>query len=127
MKLLTYDPQKHKKVLCGEVVGDMLFRWVKPEHFMRVSQSYGIQEIAFQKIMMEGIKTIVLKEEATEQRWEASVETWHLNGRVADYGHGKQRFLGIKFMHTHKIPEPDKIMEQVRTKIIDDAQISLLK
>ena len=106
MKLTAFDPGKNKYVLCGEVVGDTLFRWVKPEHFMRVLQGYGIQEVAFQKIMMEGLKKIVLKEEKTEQRWEADVETWKLNSKIADYGHGKQRFLSLKFMRTHELPKP---------------------
>lgn len=127
MKLLAFDPAKKKMVLCGEVVGDSLFRWVKPEHFMRVSQSYGIQEVAFQKIVIEGLKTIILKEEATEQRWEASVEDWRVHGRVADYGHGKQRFLGIKFMRTHKIPEPDPVKEEQRVKTVQKSQIDLFK
>jgi len=105
MKLLTYDPAKKKKVLCGELVGDTLFRWVKPEHFMRVVQGYGIQEIAFQEIMKQGVKKIVLKETHTEQRWEADVETWKYRGKVADYGHGKQRFLSLKYMRTHKMPK----------------------
>lgn len=120
MKLITFDPAKNKRVLVGEVVGDTLFRWVKPEHFMRVLQGYGIQEVAFQKIMMEGLKTIVLKEEATEQRWEASVEIWKLNSKIADYGHGKQRFLSLKFMKTHEMPKPDEAKEKKRADIIQE-------
>ena len=72
---------------------------------MRVLQGYGIQEVAFQEMMSKGVKKIVLKETHTNKNWEASVETWLENSKVADYGHGKQRFLSLKFMKDHKIPE----------------------
>lgn len=107
MKLLTYDPAKGKTVLCGELVGDTLFRWVEPKHFMRVLQGYGIQEVAFQEMVKRGVKLIVLKETATEQKWEAHIDVWMNSSKIADYGHGKQRFLSLKFMKTHKLPEPE--------------------
>jgi hypothetical protein len=106
MKILTYDPGKKKKVLVGEVVGDTLFRWVEPEHFMQVVGGYGIQEVAFQQILKEGVKKIILKATHTEKRWEADVENWKYHGRVMDYGNGKQRFLSLKYMRTHNLPEP---------------------
>ena len=107
MKLLTYDPAKKKKVLVGEIIGDTLFRWVQPEHFMQVVGGYGIQEIAFQQILKERVKMIILKATHTEKRWEADVETWKYHGRVMDYGNGKQRFLSMKYMRTHELPQPE--------------------
>lgn len=119
MKLLTFDPAKNKKVLCGEVIGDTLFRWVKPEHFMQVVQGYGIQEVVFQEIVRKGLKMVVLKETNTEQRWEADIKTWKYKGRVADYGHGKQRFLSLKYMRTHKLPQEDEVKEAERRANIE--------
>ena len=118
MKITTFDPKKGKVVLCGEAIGDTLFRWVKPEHFLRVVQGYGIQEVAFQETMRRGIKKIVLKETNTEQRWEADIKTWKFNSKIADYGHGKQRFLSLKYMKTHALPKPDEKKEAIRRKEI---------
>jgi hypothetical protein len=107
MKIFTYDPAKGKEVLCREIQGDTFFRWVKPEHFMIVNQSYGIQETAFQQLIENGVEKIVLKEENTGKRWEASVEMWLIHGSVQEYsGHSKQRFLSMKYQDVHKIPEP---------------------
>lgn len=104
MKIYTFDPQKNKKVLCGELVGNTFFRWVKPQHFMRINQSYGIQEIAFQEMIKRGADKIVLKEEGTDKSWEATVGNWKTKGTVADYGSGKQRFLSMKYQDNHKNP-----------------------
>lgn len=104
MKILTYDPKKGKKVLCGNLVGDTLFRDVEAKHFMQVLQGYGIQEVVFQEILSMGVKYIILKETHTDKRWKADTETWRLKSKVADYGHGKQRFLSLKYMHDRKNP-----------------------
>jgi len=104
MKILTWDSKKGKKVLCGELIGDTLFRDVEAKHFMRVLQGYGIQEVAFQEILSRGAKYIILKETHTDKRWKADVETWKMHSKVADYGHGKQRFLSLKYMHDRKNP-----------------------
>ena len=58
MKLTTYDTKKKKVVLCGELRNGILFRKVKPEHFMKVVNGYGIQEVAFQTILERQIKKI---------------------------------------------------------------------
>lgn len=102
MKLIAWDPAKRKHVLCGTWVRDrhLIARVVKPEHFMRVSQSYGIQEVAFEQICkaVPKIKQIVFQVEATGDFLFSKIDDWLEHGKVADYGHGKQRFLGIKFM-----------------------------
>lgn len=118
MKLLCYDPTKKKNVLCGEIIGDTFFRWVKPEHFMRVLQGYGIQEIAFQELVGRKVKKIILKETDTSQRWGSEVSDWLKNGKIADFGNGPQRFLSLKYMRTHKIPEEDEEKENKRIKTI---------
>lgn len=110
--LIAYDPKKDKYIKCGTVVGSTLFRNVEPKHFMRIVQGYGIQEIAFQEAMSKGIKLIVLKETHTEKRWEATVEEWVKNSKIMDFGHGKQRFLSLKFMRDHKVRSLDEIREE---------------
>lgn len=119
MKLLTFDPAKNKKVLCGELIADTLFRDVEPKHFMQVVQGYGIQEVAFQEAMKRGVKKIVLKETHTGHQWESDIPDWILHGRVADYGHGKQRFLSTSYMHTHNTPKSLEEIALERQKEIE--------
>lgn len=76
----------------------ILGRKVGPEHFMRVVQGYGIQEVSFQEMIKSGIKHIALKEIHTGDILLSTIKQWLDNGRVADYGNGKQRFLSVKFM-----------------------------
>ena len=98
MKLLAFDPKKRKQVLCGEIIGDILFRDVDPiKHLMRVSNSYAIQHYVLPILEEKGIKKIVIKEKGG-MNWEADLKTWKENSKTADYGHGKQTFLGLKFM-----------------------------
>jgi hypothetical protein len=96
MRLYTQDPKKNKKVLCGHIRENKFFRIVKPEHFMRVVGGYGIQEGAFEQLLEHKVNTILLVE--PKKVWKSKLQDWFDHGRVADYGHGKQRFLGIKYM-----------------------------
>lgn len=102
MKILSYDTKKRKTILCGQFIGDTFFRNVKPYHYMRVVGGYGISEDAFQEIMGKKVKQIVIKEEATGNQWESDPKDWLEHCHIADYGSGKQRFLGLKYMRTHK-------------------------
>lgn len=102
MKLLTWDPRKNKEVLVGEIIGDTLFRDVTSKHFMRVVDGYGIQESALTKLQIGNITKIVIKETDSGKQWESKVSDWTEHGKSADYGNGKQRFLSLKYMHTHR-------------------------
>ena len=113
-KLLAYDPAKKKTIKCGQYIGNILFRDVEAQHFMKVVQGYGIQEVAFQSMAEVGITKIVIKEHHTDMRWEADLQTWLKHGRVADYGHGKQRFLSMKYLRQHTLPKTDSRKEAVR-------------
>lgn len=119
-QLLTFDPHKKKMVLCGKVYGDRLIRQVNSKHFMRVVNGYGIQEIAFEKVVEIGIKHITLVVDSTDVTWDSTIGDWKEHGKVADYGHGKQRFLSMRYMSAKKIP----VVEQI--KKIDDEQVSLM-
>ena len=101
MKITTYDPKKKKVVLCGELDGDTFTRRVEAKHFMRVMQGYGIQEQAFQILLEEDCKRIIIKT-ATDE-YIAPIKTWIEHGKIADYSAGKQRFVSLKFMKIRKI------------------------
>lgn len=103
MKILSTDSKKNKTILCGNLVADTFFRDVTPKHFMRVVGGYGISEDAFQKITELGCKKVVIKDIVTHQSWESAINDWIEHCNIADYGSGKQRFLSLKYMHTHKV------------------------
>jgi hypothetical protein len=97
-KLLAFDPTKKKLVLCGYVDKDSFIRNVSSEHFMRVVGGYGIQEIAFKELEKRKVKNVLLKETDTKKNWYSKLSDWMEHGRVADYGHGQQRFLSLNYM-----------------------------
>ncbi len=98
-KLLVYDPQKRKLVLCGYVNDDTFIRHVNSKkHFMKIVDGYGIQETAFDELRKREIKNILIEEEDTKTSWTSKVDDWKNNGKVADYGNGEQRFLSMKYM-----------------------------
>ena len=100
-KITTWDPNKKKVVLCGELRKGILFRKVKPEHFLRVVGGYGIQEVAFQEILSRGIKKIILS--THDREWKSKVSDWSAHGHIADYNSGKQRFLSMKYMTSKRL------------------------
>ena len=98
-KLLVFDPTKQKLVLCGNVDGDTFIREVNSKkHFMKIVKGYGIQEEAFAELEKRNIKNIKLKETDTNIDWYSELSDWVEHGRVADFGHGPQRFLSTKYM-----------------------------
>lgn len=105
MKILAYDPKKGKHVLVGNLVKTTLYRRVEAKHYMRILDGYGIQEPAFQDVIKKGTKFIVEIVEETKDKWKSSIGDWIKYGHVADYGHGKQRFLSLKYMQKIKEPE----------------------
>lgn len=102
IKILSTDLKKNKTVLCGTFDGTTFTRHVTPRHFMRVVGGYGINEDAFQKILEYGCKTVIIDETATHNQWKSDINDWLDHCTIADYGSGKQRFLGLKYMHTHE-------------------------
>ena len=98
-KLLVLDPAKEKLVLCGYVNGDTFIRnVVSYKHFMKIVGGYGIQELAFAELEKRDIKNVLLKETDTGKSWYSKLDDWTTNGKVANYGHGQQRFLSMKDM-----------------------------
>jgi hypothetical protein len=98
-KLLVFDPNKNKLVLCGYVDKDTFLRDVNStRHFMKVVGGYGVQEIAFEELEKRGIKNVLIRETDTKKNWFSKLSDWIDHGKVGDYGHGKQRFLGMKHM-----------------------------
>lgn len=102
MKLNVFDEGKNKMVLCGNLIGDTLFRDVKPQHRVRFCDGYAIQEIVFPKLQEHEVKNIVLKATDSKKRWKATVDMWMRKGFTRDLGHGKQRFLPVNYMDEYE-------------------------
>lgn len=101
MKFYSFDPKKQKKILCGDLKDGTLYRDVSTKHFMRVVDGYGIQYQALQELKAQGVKYIVIQEKENGKAWRATLESWEANSKTADYGHGKQVFLSMKYMTAH--------------------------
>lgn len=101
MKIYSFDPKKRTKVLCGTITDDSFHRDVTYKHLMRINNSYAIQEDAFQELISKGVKKIFMKVKETGDIWESPIDSWLNIATVADYGHGKQRFLSLKHMQRH--------------------------
>lgn len=97
ISVTTFDKKKNKVVTAGEIRDNVFVKKVKPKHFMRVVQGYGVQENVFDKLMDEGIKEIWLIK-SNKEKLISNIIQWKLFGKVADYGSGKQRFLSEKYM-----------------------------
>lgn len=110
-KYTTFDPAKGKTVLIGKIDNKILYKNVKPKHFMRIMDGYGIQYQAFVDLQKKVNKICIIEENG--QRWLATWSEWNKNGRVADYGNGKQMFLSLKFMHktAEKREEPISMVQ----------------
>lgn len=104
MKLTTYDPGIKKVIIAGlwDKAKNIIVREVQPQHFMRVLQGYGIQDVAFQEIVKAKIGHIVLREVQTGDELISTPATWIEHGQVKDYGRGKQRFLSINYMERRR-------------------------
>lgn len=116
-KVYCFDPKKQKFILIGMQSDDVLIKNVESNHFMRIVNGYGMQYDAFSRFKKIGIKKIKIHEGHTGNNWVSKPDDWIKNGRVADYGNGKQVFLSLKYMHFEKgkrqfIEELQKIMPE---------------
>jgi len=103
-KILTYDTRKGKQILAGSV-DDLTHTFIKKvtsKHFFKKTQSYAIQETVIEQLKELGITTIKIITPASI--YMSTLDIW-LDPciKVLDYGHGKQRFLPIKYMR--RIPK----------------------
>jgi hypothetical protein len=98
-QIITYDPRKKKHVLVGFLFGDTLVRNVKPEHFMTRCQGYGLQESAYQQLVVLGVRSVILHATATGDEYVSKLADWAGDGiNPMDFGNGKQRFLSVNRM-----------------------------
>lgn len=98
MKLYVQDWAKGKTVLVGNIIGDTLHKVVNNrKHFMRNQGGYGISEEGLGEAKKRGVKTIRIFEQDTGQTFEVSLSDWMQEGTRANYGHGQQVFLPLKF------------------------------
>jgi len=71
------------------------------KHLLKVSDSYGIEDVIYQDLLtkMQDTDEIRFWEVDTDKILTAQISMWKDHGRTAQYAkHAKQRFLGRKFM-----------------------------
>jgi hypothetical protein len=97
-KVYAFDPRLRKYIRAGTKIGDVYFKNVSSKHFMRVVNGYGIQYDVIREMKNSGVKRIEILEDDTGKKWVASMIDWDTHSKTADYGHGKQVFLSLKYM-----------------------------
>lgn len=119
-KVYCFDPKYRKLMLMGNKVGNTFFKSVEQKHYMVIVGGYGFQYDAFIDFEKEGIEKIQILERHTGHTWESKPSEWIANGKIADYGRGKQIFLSMKFMRMvdkKKQKEEAEKKEAERTRI----------
>lgn len=122
-KVYCFDPKYKKPMTMGNKIGDVFFKTVEAKHFMRVVGGYGFQYDAFASFEAEGIKEIEILERHTGITWQSKPATWFENGKIADYGRGKQIFLSLKYMvrkNKEAIQKEKDRIEAIRAKSIQE-------
>jgi len=124
MKLLVKNTAKNKMVLVGEIKGDKLIKRVEQsKHFMRNENGYGIQADGLMNMVKRRVKTIRIIEEDTRTIFEVPVSVWDKNGTIANYGHGSQVFLSIKYYTLIKKEES----ESAPSEVTMEGRVAMLK
>jgi hypothetical protein len=95
--LYTYDKAKQKYVHAGVIVGNRFRKNVTSTHFMVKHNGYGIQAIVLNELIKKKVDTIIITTSKGTTHTSKIIE-WVKNGKVADYGNGKQYFLDVKLM-----------------------------
>lgn len=100
----TYDGGKNKQVVAGKYNEETkaYIRRVKPEHFMRINQSYGIQEDVVEQLHKLGCRIIIMHTD--EGKLYSYFEEWlKPNIKVQNFGNGRQRFYPVYKMKQSKL------------------------
>ncbi len=98
MKIYTKDPTKGHEVLVGEFdkASNTLTIIKDPKvHYMRVVQGYGIQADVYIKCIPRDLDIVI---KTPDKTYRSNIKDWVEHGKTADYGHGPQRFLSLKYM-----------------------------
>lgn len=96
-----FDPKYSTYMKMGIIRNGVFYKKVQAKNFMRVVNGYGLQYDAFVDFEKIGIKRICVIEE-NGNKWLSKPIHWTQNGKVADYGRGKQIFLSLKYMSLKK-------------------------
>lgn len=97
-RLYVTDSAKGRKVLVGTIVGDRLIKRVEREkHFFRLENGYAMNSEAILELLNRGVKVIKIIESDTGDVYETTVNWWNKWGKQANYGHGLQIFLNMKY------------------------------
>lgn len=92
-----YDPAKKKHMVVGTYNPETntFSKKVKPIHFMKKYQAYGIQKEVYDKVQKTQAHVLI---ESTGVSFHSEAHDWKEKSIVSNEGHGEQRFLPIKCM-----------------------------
>lgn len=122
-KIYCFDPKYRKWMKMGQKLGETFFKIVEEKNFMRMVNGYGFQYDAFAQFEANGITEIRVYERHTGNTWKSKPKDWVDNGRIMDYGRGKQIFLSLKYMSLID----KKALEKEKEKVEKIRQQTLLE
>ena len=97
MDMMTYDVVKKGIVKAGEFRNSVFVKEVTSRHFMKMLQAYGVQEDVIWKL--KELSCVKVRIVTPTSILESDFSEWlKPDIKVADYGHGKQRFMPINRM-----------------------------
>lgn len=97
MKITHYDEAKNLTITVGHYDEDaQTFTGDRTGNYFNIYQGYGIQEESLQKLIEMGCKVIIITDGKDE--YHSPLYRWVEKGIISDWGHGKQRFLPVRFM-----------------------------
>ena len=106
-KITTYDQRKGKSVLARYVDGDVFYRKVKPQHWIRFIGGWGTQKNVVESLVKNDIKWYEIKE--PDKSYRISLECFLKKSFLRDLGHGEQYLISknamLKEMNKEKQPE----------------------
>jgi len=90
----VYDHKKGKEVTVGKIDGDCFIKIVKPIHYMRKYDAYGIDAVVLERLRYGNrkINHIILKP-SRQSKYISDINDWIEHGIKEDFGHGVQYFL----------------------------------
>ncbi|KKN01571.1 hypothetical protein LCGC14_1126440 [marine sediment metagenome] len=97
MKITHHDEAKNLTITVGDYDEQSLtFTADRTGNRFNIYNGYGIQEDSFKELMEMGCREIIITDGKDE--YHSPLYRWVEKGIISDWGHGKQRFLPVRYM-----------------------------
>ena len=94
----VYDAKKGVEVTTGKIVKDCFIKKVKPKHYMRKYQGYGIDKKVLDKLYSVYREVMYIVIVCKTTKYKSKILDWMQLATKDDFGHGEQYFLPVSTM-----------------------------